>query len=88
VSCPDGFQWNLKVENCYTIEIYGPIEGTNLAKGCQNILPEAFPVEPRDSTQMDHIREVTGETLERVLEKVFVIWPSKIFGIILYKYIL
>ncbi|KAK2147429.1 hypothetical protein LSH36_554g01048 [Paralvinella palmiformis] len=60
VSCPDGFQWNVKAEKCYTIEIYGPINGTNLVKGCQNILPEAFPVEPRDSTQMDHIKEVTG----------------------------
>jgi len=85
VSCPDGFQWDVKAEKCYTIEIYGPIKGTNLVKGCQNILPEAFPVEPRDNTQMDHIKEVTGEILEQVLVKVFVIWPNHIFRIIFYK---
>ena len=69
MSCPDGFQWDRKAEKCYTIEIYGPTKGTNLIKACQKILPEAFPVEPKDSTEMDHIREVAGEIVKQVIKK-------------------
>ncbi|KAK2139946.1 hypothetical protein LSH36_1546g00009 [Paralvinella palmiformis] len=60
MSCPDGFEWDVKIRKCYTVKLYGPIIGTEIVKMCYNILPEAFPVEPRDSTQMNHIIETAG----------------------------
>jgi len=73
VSCPDGFQWDIKAKKCYTIEIYGPIKGSDTVKACQNLLPESYPAEPRDSVQMNHIKEVGGEIRPDIWVKVVIL---------------